>query len=132
MFIDTSVIVALLADEADAAEYAQRIEQSAGCTTSGLVILEASMRLATMLDIDPVAVETRIRDVLVAAEIDVVSIDGLVATEAVAAFARYGKGRGHPAQLNLADCMSYACAKIHNVPLMFKGNDFSHADIAKA
>lgn len=132
MFIDTSVIVALLADEADAAEYAQRIEQSTGCTTSGLVILEASMRLATMLDIDPVAVERRIRDVLVAAEIDVVSIDGVVATEAVAAFARYGKGRGHPAQLNLADCMSYACAKIHDVPLMFKGNDFSHTDIAKA
>lgn len=28
MFIDTSVIVVILADEADAADYAQRIEQA--------------------------------------------------------------------------------------------------------
>ncbi|WP_312404943.1 type II toxin-antitoxin system VapC family toxin [Rhizobium sp.] len=132
MFIDTSVIVALLADEADAAPYSERIEHSTAKLTSGLVILEASMRLGTMLDIDPVAVERRIRDLLVAANIDVVPIDGVIATEAVAAFAKYGKGRGHPAQLNLADCMSYACAKVHDVPLMFKGNDFSHTDIARA
>lgn len=132
MFIDTSVIIALLADEADAADYAERIERSTGNMTSGLVILEASMRLGTMLDIDPVMVEGRIRDLLAAAAIEVVSIDRVIATEAVTAFARYGKGRGHPAQLNLADCMSYACAKVHDVPLMFEGNDFSHTDIAKA
>ncbi len=33
----------------------------------------------------------------------------------VEAFERYGKGRGHPAQLNLADCLSYACAKAYQV-----------------
>lgn len=132
MFIDTSVIVALLAGEADAVDYSDRIERSFVKMTSGLVILEASMRLGTMLDVDPVAVERRIRDLLVTADIDVVSIDSAIATEAVAAFAKFGKGRGHPAQLNLADCMSYACAKIHAVPLMFKGNDFSHTDIVRA
>jgi ribonuclease VapC len=58
-------------------------------------------------------------------------IDGVIATEAVAAFARYGKGRGLPGQLNLADCMSYACAKLSGAPLMFKGNDISHTDIAR-
>ncbi len=132
MFIDTSVIVALLAGEADAVDYSDRIERSFVKMTSGLVILEASMRLGTMLDVDPVAVERRIRDLLVTAEIDVVSIDSAIATEAVAAFAKFGKGRGHPAQLDLADCLSYACAKIHAVPLMFKGNDFSHTDIVRA
>lgn len=131
MFIDTSVIVALLADEGDAADYAWRIEQSAECSTSGLVILEASMRLATMLDIDPVAVETRIRLLLAEAQIMVMPIDDVVATAAVSAFAQYGKGRGHRAQLNLADCMSYACAKVRGVPLLFKGNDFSHTDIMR-
>jgi ribonuclease VapC len=129
IFIDTSVIVALFAGEADAADYAWRIEQSAECITSGLVILEASIRLGTMLDIDPVAVETRIRLLLAEAQISVVPIDDVVATAAVNAFARYGKGRGHPAQLNLADCMSYACAKVRGVSLLFKGNDFSHTDI---
>jgi ribonuclease VapC len=132
MFIDTSVIVALLADEPDAAAYAERIGQAADCFTSGLVVLEASMRLATMLDIDPVVVETRVRALMEEADIAMLPIDGMIATAAVRAFAEYGKGRGHPAQLNLADCMSYACAKVHDMPLLFKGNDFSRTDIAAA
>lgn len=106
MFIDTSVIVAILADEADAADYAQRIEQAPGCLTSGLAILEASMRLATMLDIHPVIVEERVRLLLTEAGISVMPIDSAIGTISVEAFANYGKGRGHPAQLNLADCMS--------------------------
>jgi ribonuclease VapC len=90
------------------------------------------MRLSSMLDIDPVLVETRIRTLLDDARITVVPIDRETATAAVAAFAAYGKGRGHPAQLNLADCMSYACARTYGVPLLFKGNDFSKTDIASA
>jgi len=29
----------------------------------------------------------------------------------------------------MGDCFSYACAKIHRVPLLFKGDDFIHTDI---
>jgi ribonuclease VapC len=47
------------------------------------------------------------------------------------AFLRYGKGR-HPAGLNLGDCASYAVAKTHNLPLLFKGNDFSQTDLTPA
>ena len=53
MFIDTSVIVALLAREPDAGRFAERIASAPTRYTSGLVILEASMRLSTMLDLDP-------------------------------------------------------------------------------
>ena len=132
MFIDTSAIVALLAGEPDAARYAGLIGQAETLLTSGLVVLEAAMRLSSMLDLDPVLVETRIRTLLDEAGITVVPIDGEIATAAVAAFATYGKGRGHPAQLNLADCMSYACARTHGVPLLFKGDDFSKTDIQAA
>ena len=45
------------------------------------------------------------------------------------AFRRYGKGRGHPAQLNLGDCAVYALAKSLNEPLLFVGNDFVQTDI---
>ncbi len=48
------------------------------------------------------------------------------------AFARYGKGRGHPAQLNFGDCFSYALAKLMGLPLLFKGDDFRHTDIMAA
>ncbi len=45
------------------------------------------------------------------------------------AWRRYGKGR-HSAGLNYGDCFSYALAKIKGEPLLFKGNDFPHTDIA--
>ena len=49
---------------------------------------------------------------------------------ALSAMARYGKGRGHPAQLNFGDCFSYACAKFARVPLLYVGSDFVHTDLA--
>jgi hypothetical protein len=51
---------------------------------------------------------------------------------ALSAFARYGKGRGHPAQLNLGDCFAYAAAKNHRRALLFKGDDFDKTDIRSA
>jgi ribonuclease VapC len=128
MFIDTSVIVAILSKEPDATEFANKIE-AASCCTSALVILESAMRLSTKLRIDPVAVEQRIQALLDAANITLAPMDARTASLAVKAFADYGKGRGHPAQLNLADCLSYACAKAQNIPLLFKGKDFSHTDL---
>ena len=128
MFIDTSVIVAILSREPDATEFANKIE-AAECCTSALVILEAAMRLSTKLGIDPVEVGWRIEALLDEAKITLVPMDARTASLAVKAFADYGKGRGHPAQLNLADCLSYACAKAHNLPLLYKGKDFSYTDL---
>jgi ribonuclease VapC len=47
------------------------------------------------------------------------------------AFARYGKGR-HPAALNYGDCMTYATARLAEMPLLFTGDDFARTDIAPA
>lgn len=51
---------------------------------------------------------------------------------AVAAFDRFGKGRGHPARLNFGDCLAYAVAWQHDAPLLYKGEDFSRTDIRRA
>jgi ribonuclease VapC len=131
MFVDTSVIVAILADEADAGFFATKLAEAKYRYTSGLVILEAAMRLTSLLRVDPVDAEARIQKVLEEAQISVVAINHSIAKRAVAAFAAFGKGR-HPAQLNLSDCMSYACAQAYRVPLLFKGNDFSQTDILVA
>lgn len=48
------------------------------------------------------------------------------------AYARYGKGRGHPAQLNFGDCMAYAIARRDDLPLLYKGDDFVRTDIRPA
>jgi ribonuclease VapC len=50
--------------------------------------------------------------------------------EAIRALSIYGKMVGHPAQLNMGDALSYACAKAFHVPLLYKGDDFSKTDLA--
>lgn len=42
----------------------------------------------------------------------------------------YGKAVGHPADLNFGDCFSYACAKVLNIALEYKGDDFTLTDLA--
>ncbi len=48
------------------------------------------------------------------------------------AYRHYGKGQHHPAGLNFGDLFAYALAKETGEPLLFKGNDFAHTDIAIA
>lgn len=128
MFVDTSAVVAILSGEADSTDLAQRMEEAPANITSALVVLEAVMRLSTKLTIDPLEVEAAVAAFMAEARIDIVPIGDATKHLAVKAFSDYGKG-DHPAQLNLADCLSYACAKEHGVPLLYKGNDFSHTDL---
>ena len=68
---------------------------------------------------------------LAEARVTLVPISATECTAALAAHARFGKGR-HPARLNLGDCFAYACAKVHGVPLLFVGDDFPQTDIRSA
>jgi ribonuclease VapC len=68
--------------------------------------------------------------VIASAGIEIVPVTEEIGRIAVDAFDRYGKGRGHPAQLNMGDCFAYACAKAHGLPLLYKGADFSKTDLA--
>ena len=63
--------------------------------------------------------------------IEVLPLDEELAWGAHAAWQRFGKGR-HAAGLNFGDCFAYALAKSMGVPLLFKGDDFTHTDVAVA
>lgn len=130
MFVDTSVVVAVLSDEDDAGDWSGKLERTSGKVTSALVILEATMRLSTLLAVEPSVAGAAVEAFLTAADIEIVPIDAGEARLAVEAFSNYGKGRGHPAQLNLADCLSYACAKQRGIGLLYRGNDFARTDLA--
>lgn len=41
----------------------------------------------------------------------------------------YGKGSGHRAALNFGDVFSSALAKVRDLPLLYKGNDFAQTDL---
>jgi ribonuclease VapC len=66
------------------------------------------------------------------AAIAIEPFDAPMSQAAFEAFRRYGKGQGHPAQLNILDCAAYALAKVRGEPLLFKGNDFEKTDIVPA
>lgn len=132
MFVDSSVFVAILSDEDDAADFLFTLQNALAPVTSGLVILETVMRLTSKLKVEPSSAMRDVDALLEEAGITVMAIDEDHGRLAVEAFARYGKGRGHPAQLNLADCLSYACAMKSGSPLLFKGDDFSRTDIRTA
>jgi ribonuclease VapC len=69
---------------------------------------------------------------LEAAGTTIVPFDEDQARVARAAYARYGKGSGSPARLNFGDCFSYALAKTTGLPLLFKGDYFTHTDVTPA
>lgn len=132
MFIETSAVVAILADEDEATSFIDLIERAERRETGAHVRLEATITLTRVLGLRVLDAQQLFDDFLRAAGIAVVPISDAIARRAVAAFDTYGKGRGHPAQLNFADCLSYACADFHRVPILFKGRDFARTDLTPA
>lgn len=74
----------------------------------------------------------RFDDLVREAEIVVEPVTEEQAHIARQAYRDYGRGSGHPARLNFGDCFAYALARATGEPLLFKGDDFRHIDIAPA
>lgn len=132
MLIDTSAIVAILAPEPDAALYLAAIEKAPSRFVGAHVRLESTINIARILGLKIPGADEMYDDLLATATIEVLPISDAISRAAVEAYARFGKGQGHPAQLNFADCLSYACAITLDAPILFKGNDFSKTDLTSA
>ena len=132
IFVDSSAIVAILAADPDAAALAGKLEGDAERISAGHVILEASMRLASLFGLNPAAADGLVTRLLREADITIVPITEEVGHAAVTAFERYGRGRGAGGNLNFGDCLSYACAKAHGARMLFKGHDFVQTDVVGA
>lgn len=128
MIIDTSAVIAILAGEPDAAQYAQLIEQDPTPQIGTATLLEASIVLTRWFgDAAEAALDAFVRE----SGAEIVAFDLPQLRAAQDAYRRFGKGR-HPAALNFGDCMSYALARVCDEALLFKGDDFAQTDIARA
>jgi ribonuclease VapC len=132
MFVDASAIVAILTREPEADGLADVLENARSPITSPIATFEAVLGVCRKLHASVEEAEEDVREFLGVAGVRTVSVTERETETALAAFSRYGKGRGHPAQLNLGDCFAYATAKNHRVALLFKGEDFDKTDIAPA
>lgn len=130
MYIDASALLAILQQEPEADTLADAIEAAPYRCTSPLAMFETVAGLMRQRNVARVVAEEHLRAVLTVARIEIVPLTDEIGRAALDAFDRYGKGRGHPAQLNMADCFAYACAKTQHLPLLYKGDDFSRTDLA--
>lgn len=129
MIVDTSALLAILFGEEDAAAHARAIEAAPRCRISAASYVEAGAVVGRTGD--PV-VRRRLDDALAAGGIAIEPVTAEQARVAREAYRDFGKGSGHPAGLNFGDCFSYALAKVSGEPLLFKGDDFRHTDLAPA
>lgn len=129
MIVDTSALIAILRDEPDAALYARAIEEASIRRMSAANFLETAVVIDGSRD--PIA-SRRFDDLVAMARVEIAPVTEDQAKLAREAYRDFGKGSGHPAQLNFGDCFAYALARSVGEPLLFKGNDFGHTDIDSA
>jgi ribonuclease VapC len=129
VIVDSSALIAILRAEPDAAAYAQAIEDASRRRISAANFLETAIVIDGSRD--PVA-SRRFDDLLRAAQMIIEPVTEDHARLAREAYRDFGRGSGHPAQLNFGDCFAYALARATGEPLLFKGDDFRHTDIAPA
>lgn len=126
---DTSALIAIVFNEPERAAFLEAVRTADRTLVSVVSAVEARMvvhgrkgqRGVILLD-----------DLLRAVVFEVVSPDTRQADIAYQAFVTFGRGSGHPAALSFGDVFSYALAKSRGVPLLFKGDDFSHTDLEVA
>lgn len=129
MIVDSSALVAILLNEDDRDGFSGAID---GAT---VVRMSAASYLETSIVVDSH------RNAVLSASLDETILDAEIVIEPVTpeqaliarqAYRDYGKGSGHPAQLNFGDCFTYALARDKREPLLFKGDDFSRTDLRSA
>ena len=124
--LDTSAILALLLAEEEAGEFRDAIRDA------GRVVVSAgtAVELAAVASRNDALFDAALA-FLDEPYVTVEPVDAAQVAVAAQAYRRYGKGH-HPAGLNLGDVFAYALARTRNLPLLFKGDDFTRAGIERA
>ena len=128
MIVDSSAIVAIVWVEPEAEQFVSAIVNNGGATMSAGNYLETSIVIDR--DRDP-ALSARLDTTLNKLAIEIAPVTEAQARLARQAYRDFGKGSGHPAKLNFGDCFAYALATEHGEPLLYKGDDFAHAGMAR-
>lgn len=128
--MDASVIVALSVREADWEHHAARMDEEPIRYSSAISPWESVAETRLRLGVSAARARMIIDRVADTNGFTRVPIGPEEAQAALTAFERYGKGAGHRAPLNMGDCFAYACAMTNGARLLYKGDDFSHTDLA--
>jgi ribonuclease VapC len=129
MIVDSSAMVAIIKLESDWTELSRVMDSANWLSISAASYLETSIVIDGLHDPARSArLDALIEDLGMVVE-PVTANQARIARQA---YRDYGRGSGHPANLNFGDCFSYALAREKREPLLFKGNDFNHTDLRSA
>ena len=129
LVVDTSAVIAILFGEPEREAFhrtllANEPIMSVANVAEALMVAQGRRGARAMVEVDGFIADYRIEVAPVTAE-DLATIHRGIRA--------YGKGRrAKPAALNFGDVFAYALAKRLGVPLLFKGDDFTHTDVTRA
>ena len=125
--VDTSILVEMILNPADRERLVQALRTAAPLAMSTFTVYETSVVLLARFGWEGV---TKLHQLLDSLRIEIVDFTAEYANASAKAYAQFGKGF-HPAKLNSGDCPVYALARERDASLMFKGGDFSKADLPR-
>jgi ribonuclease VapC len=129
MILDSSALIAILKGEPEAAAL------KAALLASQDLFLSAASYLETCIVVDgykSAVLRARLEEILEETETQIAPFTAEQAQIARQAYRDYGRGSGHPANLNFGDCFAYALARTKKQPLLYKGDHFRHTDLRSA
>ena len=127
--VDSSALVAIGLGEPERAVFLSIIRDSPKALISTVSVVETRMVFYGRLGIRAVVM---IDDLLNLRRFEITPPSQDDMDAAHGAFLAFGKGSGYRASLNFGDLFSYALAKIRDLPLLYKGNDFAETDLRPA
>jgi ribonuclease VapC len=125
LILDSSALIAILFNEPDSDLLLRKL---AGASSAGIgapTLAEAGIVLTARAGIEG---KRNLPVFLMETNLAVVPFGQDHWRVAVDAFRRFGKGQ-HGAGLNFGDCLTYATAKLANLPLLCTGKDFAKTDL---
>lgn len=127
MVVDTSAAVAVLTSEPGHEELKRHLENANDRLMSSATLLELGIVVESKLgDRGAIYLDQFLRD----AQIEIIALTHEHAERGREGWRRFGKGRGHAAQLNLGDCYTFGLAAATGYPILCTGDDFAATDIA--
>jgi ribonuclease VapC len=122
--VDASALLAILLDEPDAEFFLSKLLVATAALISPLNWWEVQVRMQSLYG---EAGEKQSAEWMKGLNIAVEPVTLAHAQIALEAFRRF---RGRPARLNMGDCFAYALARSRDIPLLYKGGDFSATDVS--
>ena len=128
MILDSSAIVAIATEEPGCLDLIDQLNDAPTLAVGAPTLVETALVLRSRLTGEPRAfIERFLSDW----HVTVIPFGEDHWKAAADAHTRYGRGR-HKAALNYGDCLTYATAKLADMPLLCTGADFAKTDLTIA